>query len=185
MDYIKMNKWHNFYKNRLNPSYFGYLKNRYRPFILTILKNSHKGDKVIELGCGTSNITKILYQSFPYANYKVQDINKKMLCLSQRNLNNLFIYHSENNMIVDVQEGDLCHSHGVLEHFNDAEIKQTISLQLNNYKTLIHYVPSYKYKNPSFGDERLMTGEKWFDICNPTEITEFNDGHDLILIWKK
>jgi hypothetical protein len=45
-------------------------------------------------------------------------------------------------------------------------------------------VPGEKYKEPSFGDERLLSIEKWMDL-NPTDIIEFNEGFDLILYWKK
>lgn len=91
-------------------------------------------------------------------------------------------------MVGDIRQacwwGEVGHSHGVLEHFNDVEIRDIIKLQREQYETLIHYVPSYLYRTPSFGDERLMTPENWQEICQPDEIIEFNGGYDLILKWR-
>ena len=46
-------------------------------------------------------------------------------------------------------------------------------------------MPSAKYEVPSRGNERLMTVGEWREICSPDHVIEFNDGHDIILIFNE
>lgn len=40
-------------------------------------------------------------------------------------------------------------------------------------------------KEPSFGDERLLSPDYWLSNFKPQEHILFNDGHDLAMVWFK
>ncbi len=180
-----MKTWVDFYKQRLNDNYFNHVKSKYKPFIDEVESSIKNGDHVVELGCGMANITRALIEFDLIADYSIMDFEIGMLELSDLNLKNsdYFVTICKGNILLNCLNGDVAHSHGVLEHFSDYEIRRIISLQKANYSKLIHYVPSNKYETPSFGDERLLSVDKWRDICKPDEIIKFNNGHDLILKW--
>lgn len=89
--------------------------------------------------------------------------------------------------ILDVVEEkwDTIHSHGVLEHFDQEDVKTIIKNQLAAAEVLVHYVPGNKHKTPSFGDERLLSLDEWKKMVRPTHAFAFNDDHDYVLIWNK
>ncbi len=178
------NSWLDFYTVRNNKSYYNHIRDKYSPFIdkisECILANNYQ--TIVELGCGIGSITRSLIERFPTKIYDVVDKDKEMLNLCISNLSYLStIQFWKADILKTSFGGDIIHSHGVLEHFSDSQIRKIISLQKG--KTLLHYVPSNKYDNPSFGDERLMSPEQWEKICSPDETIEFNDGYDLILKW--
>ncbi len=180
-----MSNWHDYYKNRVNNiKYEEYFYNKYNPFINCILKNINGEDKILEMGCGTALITKLISRGRSDVNFNISDNDPSMLKLSELNLNNKNI----DKALMDIKKPlnnkfSIIHSHGVLEHFNPSEIKEIINIQLKASKYLIHYVPSGNYKNKGFGDELLISKESWQDIAGPDDIIEFNKGYDLILIW--
>jgi trans-aconitate methyltransferase len=188
-----MSRWSDFYKDRLNEGYENYVRNRYAPFIQEII--SHPYHFIEEHGCGPGFITKIIRQDYPKDDvlYYMYDNDTDILELTKQNLE--WNKHSRDILIQqhDLKKYsqmlpryvDVIFSHGVLEHFDDNTIREVINMQLTRGKTLIHYVPSNKYEIPSFGDERLMSPKEWKNICQPTEIKEFNNGFDLILIWNQ
>ena len=73
----------------------------------------------------------------------------------------------------------IVHSHGVLEHMQDDDIKTAV--QNWPLQSQFHYVPSSKYKEQSFGDERLMDSETWKKLTD-SKIVEFNDGYDYMIV---
>jgi hypothetical protein len=76
---------------------------------------------------------------------------------------------------------DVVHSHGMLEHFSDTVIRRVIDSYRGIAHSQIHYVPGL-YPTPTFGDERLMPVERWWDIVKPSQIITFNDGLDYALV---
>ncbi|AET64473.1 methyltransferase domain-containing protein [Methanothrix harundinacea] len=56
---------------------------------------------------------------------------------------------------------DVAFSQGTMEHFNDAEIIEMISKQLEAAKFVIFSVPSIYYPHKEFGNERKMSKEDW------------------------
>lgn len=181
-----MSKWSSFYKDRCNDKYQQHVRNKYQPFI-SIIKNlieTNRFTNVAEFGCGIGTITKEL-QALPI-NFTLIDNDEEMLNLAQQHINNTKITYLNDCIKKESnQKYDLIYSHGVLEHFSDEEIQLIINKQKKLATYLIHYVPSYKYKNPSFGDERLMHPNEWQNICKPDKIISFNNGYDLILFWDK
>lgn len=183
-------EWYKFYLKRQNLIYKKHIETRYEDFINHILNSCpDKGKKPIhihEAGCGAANVSLALWKRL-----KAQGINfhismsdkcPDMLELAHENLGEG--YKALIDMTKDnLPTADVIFSHGVLEHFDNENIVKIVSNQLKASKKVLHYVPSSKYKKPSFGDERLMSVQDWQNICNPTSIIEFNDGYDLILVW--
>ena len=96
-------------------------------------------------------MTKSLYRN--NINFKVVDNNRKMLELTAINLKGTQVTKELNDIRKPLKERfDIIYSHGVLEHFSLDEIRLIIKRQLMSSKFLVHYVPSSKYKTPSFGD---------------------------------
>ena len=183
--------WYDFYKNKVNKQYYYHITRKYKPFIDEIKKELREDQytHLIEMGCGIGSITKYFLKKLPYNKYTVIDNDVQMLGLTAKNFQDVI---SENVIIqlFDItfpyfQTGDIIHSHGVLEHFDDCFIEKIIYSQLKVAPIVIHYVPSNKYDYKSFGDERLLSKEYWMKHFNPTEIIEFNNGYDLILKWRR
>ncbi|OQY10304.1 MAG: hypothetical protein B6I28_01270 [Fusobacteriia bacterium 4572_132] len=173
--------WYNFYKDRLNISYNKHIEKKYSLFIKEIEKLINPNSTILEMGSGIGSITKILNKR-KKGNFLISDINKNMLKLSNQNLKSIpsFIFDIKNHLYKKV---DIIHCHGVLEHFDNTDIQKIIKNQLKSCTHLIHYVPSNKYKIQSFGDERLLSKEEWFNLIKPKEIIAFNNNYDLILKW--
>ena len=176
-----MKPWIEIYKDRLNNSYYKYFCKQYAPF----LKQLKKYEKSVnhEIGCGMGNSTRFLQSLATNNKYYCYDLCPDMLGLAIKNIQSTKVFFNNidiRNITYEKLSYGLVHSHGVLEHFSDEDIKEL----LNNYETHVHYVPSDKWITPSRGDERLLSKEYWQDNFNPDEVIEFNEGKDLILIWK-
>lgn len=82
-------------------------------------------------------------------------------------------YYEPNTVVV---------THGVLEHFLDADIQQIIQTYDNeNILFQAHYVPTSKYGEPSYGDERLMDIDSWVRLVAPDYYIVDNNGFDLYM----
>jgi SAM-dependent methyltransferase len=140
----------------------------------------------VESGCGIGTISKILAHR-KSAKYILYDKCPKMVELCQMNIKTnptVLILQDDITTSLLKPNSDLIFGHGVLEHFTDNDIAKILNLQILLSKYVVHYVPSAKYTSPSFGDERLLSKFTWQLRFKPDHIIEFNDGYDLILIWK-
>lgn len=179
-----MSKWNKFYQNRIGDSYLIYAAKRYSPFIDVLQKavREKQATRVGEFGCGIGTITKLMEKSS--LTFTLIDNDEEILALTEYQFHTKVDRQKHDILIPIEKKFDIIHSHGVLEHFTPNEVKQIIDNQLKISPCLIHYVPSDKYDYRSFGDERLLSKEEWNGLIHPTEIIEFNNGYDLILIWK-
>lgn len=50
MPHKVLSTWADFYRDRVNESYFGHIKTKYAPFIQEILKEIRPAMRVVELG---------------------------------------------------------------------------------------------------------------------------------------
>lgn len=180
--------WYSIYVSRLNNEYLTHVGKKYKIFIDTIVSDivSTHCKTICEIGAGAANITRLISDKTYGCKFTVVDICPKMLELATINLKNATDKISY--LCSDIRNhyghrSDIVYSHGVLEHMSDKNINSTI----DNWKAKrsLHYVPSARYEKPSMGDERLMTPEQWYKICRPTDIIEFNNGYDLILVFDK
>lgn len=182
-----MSPWAQFYAGREGASYLLYARERYKPFLDAIKSRIKYGDVVLELGAGTGTITRALLdvgrERMRKATFLATDIDPDQLAtLSAR-------FEGFENVIVsrlDATSGvpasaDVAHSHGMLEHFDDETIRKVVDSYRDIAHTQVHYVPGL-YPKPTFGDERLMPVERWWDIVKPSQIITFNDGLDYALV---
>lgn len=186
-----MSKWSDYYKDRLNERYERHISKRYYPFIQTITEQirdyNNKGISpiVTELGCGIGSISKALLNNTSIsAMYMLIDNDPEMLKLAFKNIGETHyasLHHSDIRNTTGSREAKphIVHSHGVLEHMSDDDIKRTLGNWLDQKH--FHYVPSHKYSEPSFGDERLLDARTWETITG-SWVVEFNDGYDYMLI---
>ena len=186
-----MSKWVEFYRGRMNERYEKHIRTKYSPFIMTIAEqikyynNQNITPAVVELGCGIGSITKALH-SIPdiKAMHLLIDNDVDMLMMAKENIGEshytaLYLQDIRSRSpLVDLRP-QIVHSHGVLEHMSDKDIQSILSMWGDQKH--FHYVPSYRYEVPSFGDERLLDQKTWETITDST-VVEFNDGYDYMLI---
>lgn len=181
-----MSEWVDFYRARMNDGYKQHIKAKYSFLINAITTISNKKSPIVEMGCGIGSIS--YHTQHLGVSHILTDNDEGMLDLSQVNVKNgLFYQHNLLNDTYDllkVFKPQIIHGHGVIEHFQNDEIEHIIKNQMDNSKWVFHYVPSNKYKSPSFGDERLMSMKEWKQIAKPSFAMEYNDGYDLLLGWK-
>lgn len=192
-----MDKWYNYYKNRVNSSYQKYFEDKYSIYLHEVSKHLTSWCYAIEVGCGIGNCFKFLLKTNPTVNFIGIDKSNGQLNLAYDNLSyfyNVTGYYHKPILIHDNMfngsltkygsNSQIIFGHGVLEHFSEAKIRQHINEAKKCAKYIVHYVPSAKYKKPSFGDELLLTPKQWKIISEPDEIIEFNKGYDLVLKWR-
>lgn len=186
-----MSEWAEFYAGRMGSRYKQHVRQKYAPFLqcITLAGESvaRRGHRPVfrEEGCGIGTVTAVLRSDVPYrADYRMFDNDSEQV---QRAIQNTGLFCDESDILLPQPERvDVVHSHGVLEHFSDSSIRRILERQLcETQHAVVHYVPSSKYSTPSFGDERLMTLWEWRRIAKPTHSFDFNDGHDLCLLWIK
>lgn len=179
-----MCEWTKFYEGRLlDENYLRYVQLRYRPFLSEICDSMKPGDRVIEVGCGMATITSILTGTSIFCGYRAYDLSPDMVHYAQINLGGYPVEVGDARLPTG-KLPDIVHSHGLLEHMSDDDIRSVIDAsRKDGARAAIHYVPGDKYERPSFGDERLMSLKQWVDICAPTDFFDFNDGYDYVLKW--
>jgi SAM-dependent methyltransferase len=183
-----MSPWATFYEGREGTSYLDYVKQRYAPYVEAIRNRLDEDDLVLELGTGTGTITKAIVDRLGVdascMRFAATDIDPEMVDIAKCRLNadDVSVYREDAIGTMFPTRGDIVHSHGMLEHFDDA----TIRLVIDNYRharAQVHYVPGL-YAAPTFGDERLMSVDAWWKICKPSQIITFNDGLDYALVFE-
>lgn len=190
-----MSKWSDYYKNRVNNAeYLDYFQSHYSQFLFVLWSYIQRmpTNRVVSLreeGCGIGTVSKIISNLFPKGiKIKCTDLDRHMLKLATVNCNQIRsprLQFKREDLLQNRKEEkvDIIFSHGVLEHFTDHEITKILNRQRKEAKYVIHYVPTNRYKTPSFGDERLLTIGKWEEF-GPFSALSSNEGKDLTLIWK-
>lgn len=147
--------------------------------IQLILIHADKNAKILEAGCGTAILSGLLSN----AGLKVtaMDLEKDVIDHAKNNLktkkNNLKfetgnLFELINNY--SANEFDIiCHS-GVLEHFSDEKIVDTLKQQKIISKKVIFKIPNSRTKmGPShFGDERFLPNSKWYYLIKNAGFTD-------------
>lgn len=191
-----MQSWYDFYKNRMNERYLKHLTRKYGFLVNSVAETGY--ENYVEIGCGAGNITRLVRElQGSEANYILVDKCPKMLSLSLENnqhyncsfkILDVRSKHTNGFLYTDGFNDNetLVHSHGLLEHFSNDDILDIVSTADSISKEQFHYVPSDKYDEPSFGDERLMSPKQWEAILSlqgalKCDIKEFNEGKDLLI----
>jgi trans-aconitate methyltransferase len=185
-----MSAWKNFYAGREGHDYRMYVQKRYAPFIEAIASRINYLDLVLELGTGTGTITSLLadYHCDDTSKFAATDIDDEMVQIAKErmddlNLADVQVYREDALSHLFPTRAEVVHSHGMLEHFDDHTIRKIID-NYRHARVQVHYVPGL-YGEPTFGDERLLPVQAWWDICKPDQIITFNEGLDYALIFEK
>jgi len=185
--------WYGRYVTRMNNHYRKHMANYYQPFFHILSQQAPATASVAEFGCGAANVSRILAEQYFARNYHylLLDNCLEMLQLASNNMCACYgahfevINHDMRKTAPAVSDVGLIYSHGVLEHFPDDEIRSILMHQRAISNRLVHYVPTDHYEAPSFGDERLLPAQYWVDTFRPDTWCAFNEGKDLVLIWKQ
>jgi trans-aconitate methyltransferase len=182
-----MSAWKAFYEGREGHDYQSYVEQRYAPFINAINDRIGSRDLVLEIGCGTGTITKALYgvREFPSTKFCATDVDPAMVNSTRQRMGTLdvAVYAQDALNSRFPTQADVVHSHGMLEHFSDDDIRKIIA-NYSSARVQVHYVPGL-YPEPTFGDERLMSVADWWRIAQPDQILTFNEGLDYALIFER
>lgn len=121
------------------------------------------------------------------------DNNNAMLDLCLQNICPLFtggylgtvpFFYSRENICEEkfFESATMVVTHGVLEHFADEDIMQIMATYKNkNVLFQAHYVPTDRYEEGSFGDERLLPAQQWINLIEPDYYILDNNECDLYL----
>lgn len=142
---------------------------RLQPLIRLISRFVKPGSKLLEAGFGSGN-TGILLSDIGY-DVTLLDIEKGLIDSFQKR----FPGHVPSCKIKIVMGDilrlpfvdnsfDLVYHQGVLEHLNDASIIYALQEQARVGRMIVIDVPNNKYPDRPFGDERLISNRKWFQL---------------------
>jgi SAM-dependent methyltransferase len=191
--------WAEFYATRTGNDYLLYVVKHYLPFLNRIHDNLAEGDSCIELGCGTGTITKALINRWdashwnprkpdlapPVVNFYGFDIDQQMCAMAEKRVGDgAEIQRADIRQGVPFHgDGERCvvHSHGVLEHMDDADIRQTIAAH-RAARIQLHCVAG-GWTAPAFASQRRLSTAEWHAICQPNKILTFNGGLDYVLVF--
>ena len=168
-------KWYELYKIDVEEfptpdDYISYKLKYKRKFIQKILKYANHG-KVIEMGCGTGLVAGYLSK---------EGLDVTALDLSQKVLDYAKEVAEKSNIIkpCKYEKGDILnlkykkntfnvsYSNGVLEHFNDKDIVDTLKQQMKISKYVIFGIPStyFNMNEKMLGNERSLTIQEWKNL---------------------
>ena len=168
-------KWYQIYLDEIQKkgsleNYISDKINNKGVLISLIQKYSHK-NRIIECGSGTGVLSTYL-ASIGYDVVGI-DIDPDMLELSRKIA---FEYFSNNKpkfenksifeMDYNVNEFDVAFSNGVLEHFSDEEIINTLKKQMNIANYVIFGIPTtyFDMEEAMYGNERYLPFSYWRDL---------------------
>jgi tRNA G46 methylase TrmB len=180
--------WTGFYQGRDPAAYQSYCGERYKPFLALVgarLGMADPDEQVsFELGIGAGTITAILAEVYPRAGFVGVDVNEGMLDMAIQRIKteNLILLHQDARAKPTNPNfrPTVVHSHGLLEHFSDADARTIVDHYRDHYQ--VHYIPGL-YPEPSYGDERLLPLDHWVKALRPSRAYRFNDGLDYALVF--
>lgn len=141
-----------------------------RIFIKMLKKYSSSSKKMIEAGCGTGIISA--YMANIGYNVTGIDIDKNIIQLAKKISNEYFdvkknniLFQEKNifNLNYKDKEFDVCFSNGVLEHFKDEEIVETLQQQIRISNYVLVGIPTQFFDKSEalHGDERFLPIDYW------------------------
>ncbi len=144
-----------------------------KKILINLIKKYAKGNKLIESGSGTGVLSTYM-ASLKYDVTGI-DIDKDILNLSKKiaknyNSKNKPTFKNKSIFKLDYKENyfDVSFSNGVLEHFNDEQIIDTLKQQMKIAKIVIFGIPT-KYFNQEeamYGDERYKNNKFWRNLIS-------------------
>lgn len=170
--------WYEIYLDeiKLKKDAKGYIKDKVKHkkiFLEMLEKYSKENKKLLEAGCGTGIISSYM-ANLGYDVIGV-DIDENILELSKNLAKEYFnaedkkikfIKKSIFDLDYKEKEFDVVFSNGVVEHFEDEQIIETLKKQLYICKYLIVGIPTRFFDDNEalYGDERFLDLKKWREL---------------------
>lgn len=160
-----MEKWNNFYSNRMMIEELLANLNTHSLLFAKIIENNPS--KILEIGTGTGSMSMFL--ALLGYNITSLDNNEEILVRAQK-------MNKEYKTQVRLIEGDafsipflpetfdIVYSQGFFEHFDNEEIHKLIKEQLRVGDIVIFSIPSKYYLKKDYGNERLLDIKDWEKI---------------------
>ena len=178
--------WYDIYieEIKLKKNIIGYVnyKIKNKKKLINLIKKYSKRKKIMEAGSGTGIISTYM-ASLGYDVTEV-DIDDKILNLA-KDISKKYIKKGEPNFIkkdllkldFKSKEFDVIFSNGVLEHFNDDDIKKILKNELEQASFVIVGIPTtfFNQNEALYGDERFLKLSYWrkiFKSCNAIILEE-------------
>lgn len=180
------NVWFEFYRSRIGcERYDKHFRHKYYEFLKLIL--DHSNGRIIEAGCGIGSVSKALMRE----GIKCSGFDLSSLMVAAANTNVGQELFTQGDMF-SLSSTEFVVTHGVLEHYSDEQI---VDFLVNN-PIGCHYVPTNSYDTPSFGDERLLPFNHWYELLDKVldktfdtwgkhtnyRFELFNNGKDLAFV---
>lgn len=195
--------WYEIYVDEINEkgSIINYVNDKIKTKknLIDLIKKYSPNNKIIEAGSGTG-VLSIYLSSIGFDSLAI-DIDKDILNLSKKiakeyGAKNKPTFRIDSILSLEYKknEFDVSFSNGVLEHFSDKEIIQTLKKQMKIAKTVIVGIPTKYFDDDEamYGDERFLKIKYWREIIAKAggEIIEEKSCHYLtkpkiILNFKK
>ena len=166
-----------------------YLGNLYTHSLLFDRIRKENQARILEVGCGSGIMSIFL----SLLGHEVTCVDNNNAVLNKaKELNNIFKAKAQ-FLIADAfnLEGafnkstfDISFSQGLFEHFDDNQIRISLGQQLAVSRKVIISIPSKYYPIRDFGNERLLSIEKWSEILEGFDITCL-EYYGFYLPWKK
>lgn len=159
-------KWNEFYTTKFNFRTFLKIISGHIYLFYIILK--FRAKKILEVGCGTSSMS--IFLSFFVKDVVALDKNPQLIKQGMnfsrkfKRKNIKFICGDAFDLPFKDNLFDIVFSQGLLEHFSDKDIHKLIDEQIRVAKYVIFSVPNEYYPKKDFGNERLISKEKWESI---------------------
>ena len=168
-------------------------KIKHKKKLIKLIEKYSPNKKIMEAGCGTGIISTYMCSK----GYDVTevDINNDILNLAKKVSNEYikegnpkFVLKSIYDLNFKNNEFDVSFSNGVLEHFSDEKIIETLKLQLMQSSYVIVGIPT-KFFNDNealYGDERFLELTYWRKLFAKADanIVEETSYHYMTLIEK-
>lgn len=175
LKYNNLKDWYEVYEEQIkksggDKSYMEF-KIKHKKKLIKILKKEGMNGKVLEVGSGTGIVCSKLANE-GYDVYGI-DVNKNILELAKKLEKEYFGENKVKYMQMSMFEldfpdkyFDLCYSVGVLEHFKDEEIINTIQQQLKISKKVIIVIPTKWFDDDEtlHGDDRFLELRYWRNL---------------------
>lgn len=157
--------WHKFYDQ--DYTFRSFIKNIHGhiDFFEEIL--AEKPKTILEIGSGTGQMATFL----SYLGYQVTSVDNDPGVLKRAEALSKEFGGSAKFQLADAfklpfqdQEFDVIFHQGLLEHFEDKDIRALLDEELRVGKTVVFSVPNNFYPQKDYGNERLLTKEAWEEV---------------------